>query len=90
MMIRLKEIREDKDLKQIDIANYLNVTQAQYCRYELGVNTIPIDKLNKLADFFQTSTDYLLYRTDERKPYPISIMKNAKKVEFNSKEHIHS
>ncbi len=71
---RLKEIREDKDYSQLKIANLLKVTQPQYSRYELGVNIIPIEKLNILADFYNTSIDYLLYRTDERKPYPPSIM----------------
>ena len=72
---RLKEIREDKDLSQIEIAKFLKVTQPQYSRYELGVNEIPLSKLVKLADFYNTSTDYLLYRTDERKPYKKSIIK---------------
>ncbi len=71
---RLKEIREDKDLSQLELANLLKVTQPQYSRYELGVNTIPLEKLYQLADFYNTSLDYLLYRTDERKPYPKSIM----------------
>lgn len=82
---RLKEIREDRDFKQIEIAELLKVTQAQYCRYELGINTLPIDKLNKLANFYNTSTDYLLYRTDERKPYSKSIMNNSNETE---KEHM--
>ncbi len=68
-IIRLKEIREDRDYKQSDIAAYLKVTQAQYCRYELGVNTIPIEKLDKLATLYNTSIDYLVDRTDVRKPY---------------------
>ena len=87
-MLRLKEIREDRDLKQIDIANVLNVTQAQYCRYELGVNTLPLDKLNILADYYKTSTDYLLYRTEERKPYPKSIMRDYKDFSQNKKERV--
>lgn len=69
---RIKEIREDRDYKQFDIAKFLNVTQAQYSRYEMGINTIPIEKINKLADFYNTSVDYLLYRTDEKKSYPKS------------------
>lgn len=67
---RLKEIREDKDYKQIDIAKYLKVTQAQYSRYEMGINTIPIEKLASLVKFYDTSIDYLVGLTDERKPYP--------------------
>ena len=68
-IIRIREIREDKNYKQCDIANYLKVTQAQYCRYELGINTIPIEKLDKLATLYNTSIDYLVGRTDISKPY---------------------
>lgn len=73
-IMRIKEIREDRDYKQIDIAKYLKVTQAQYSRYELGINLIPIDKLDMLANFYNTSIDYLLCRTDEKKPYSKSII----------------
>ena len=72
---RLKEIREDKDLYQIDIAKVLNITQSQYSLYENGIRLIPVDKLVKLAKYYNTSTDYLLGLTDERKPYPESIIK---------------
>lgn len=72
---RLKEIREDKDLTQKEVAKMIHVTQQQYNKYELGINSIPVEKLNRLANFYNTSTDYLLYRTDERKPYPQSIIK---------------
>ncbi len=72
---RLKEIREDNDYRQIDLANYLKITQAQYSRYEQGINAIPLEKLVSLAKFYQTSTDFLLSLTDERKPYPKSILK---------------
>ena len=66
---RLKDLREDKDLTQNDIAKILNTTQQQYSKYEIGIRLIPIDKLNKLADFYKTSTDYILGRTNIRKPY---------------------
>ena len=75
---RLKEIREDKDYKQIDIAKVLKVTQAQYSRYEIGVNIIPLEKICLLADFYDTSVDYLIGRTDEKKPYKKSIMIDKK------------
>ena len=67
---RRKEIREDKDLLQKDVAKYLRITQVQYSRYETGLRLIPIDKLAKLAAFYNTSIDYLLSLTDERKAYP--------------------
>ena len=72
---RLKEIREDRDLLQKDVAKILNMTQVQYSRYETGIRLIPIDKLDILADFYGVSVDYLICRTDERKPYKKSIMK---------------
>ena len=72
---RLKEIRQDKDLYQKDIAQILNTSQKQYSLYETGIRLIPIDKLVTLAKYYNTSTDYLLGLTDERKPYPISIIK---------------
>lgn len=67
---RLKEIREDKDLFQKNIAELIKVSQQQYNKYELGINSIPIEKLNILANFYNTSIDYLVGRTNERKPYP--------------------
>lgn len=75
---RLKEIREDNDYKQIDLAKLLKVTQAQYSRYELGVNIIPIEKLVILAKFYNTSIDYLVGITDERKAYSKSIIEKNK------------
>lgn len=76
---RLKEIREDKDLYQKNIAELINVSQQQYNKYELGINSIPIEKLNILANFYNTSIDYLVGRTNERKPYPKSIMNEKNK-----------
>ena len=72
---RLKEIREDRSLTQSDIAKILKTTQQQYSKYELGIQIIPLEKINILADFYNTSIDYLVGRTDIRKPYPESILK---------------
>ncbi len=72
---RLKEIREDRDLRQEDIAKVLNTTQQYYSDYELGVRVIPLERVSKLADFYGTSIDYLVGKTDVRKPYPKSLMK---------------
>ncbi len=72
---RLKDIREDRDLMQNDIAKLLNTTQQQYSKYELGIQSIPVERLNILADFYGVSVDYLIGRTDVRKPYPKSILK---------------
>lgn len=73
-MNRLRELREDKDLFQKDIAKKLNMSQTGYSQYETETNDIPTDILKKLADFYDTSIDYLLYRTDNRTPYPKSIL----------------
>lgn len=73
-MNRLKDLREDRDLLQKDIAQILNMSQAGYSKYEVGTNDIPTDILKKLASYYDTSIDYLLCLTDERKPYPKSIL----------------
>lgn len=69
-MIRLKDLREDKDLYQKDIAKKLNISQTNYSKYELEKINIPIDTLKKLALYFNTSTDYILGLTDDPLPYP--------------------
>ena len=66
----LRALREDQDLKQRQMAEFLSVHQTTYSDYELGNIDIPLDSLCQLADYFNTSTDYLLGRTDEKKPYP--------------------
>ena len=66
---RLKEIREDRDLLQKDLAKLLKITQVQYSRYETGIRLIPIDKLDILATFYNTSVDYLIGRTNIKEPY---------------------
>lgn len=67
---RLKDLREDKDLYQKQIANILKTTQQVYSEYELGIRLMPIDKLNILADFYETSVDYIIGRTNIKEPYP--------------------
>lgn len=68
--MRLKNIREDKDITQAEIANLLNCKQNTYQQYEAGKRQIPLEALIKLAKFYDTSIDYLLEITDEIKPYP--------------------
>lgn len=68
-MLRIRDIREDKDLTQKQLAQVLDCTQQTYSRYESGEITIDIHNLIKLANFYNTSTDYLLGLTDETKPY---------------------
>lgn len=66
---RLYDLREDNDLKQRELAALLNCSQVYYSYYELGRREIPLALLMKLADFYKTSVDYLLYRTDNPAPY---------------------
>ena len=66
MYRRIKELREDKDLIQKDVAHMLGMSQTGYSKYETGERDIPTDILIKLADFYDTSVDYLLGRTNER------------------------
>lgn len=60
----LKGIREDKDIKQKDIAKHLNVSQNTYSQYETGVISLTAEVLIKIADFYNVSIDYLLDRTN--------------------------
>lgn len=60
----LRDIREDRDMKQKDIAKYLNVSQNTYSQYETGVISLTAEVLIQLADYYQVSIDYLLDRTD--------------------------
>ena len=64
--MRLRDLREDNDLKQIQIAKLLNIKQNTYSQYESGKREIPISSLWKLADFYETSIDYLVGRTDKK------------------------
>ena len=65
---RLKDLREDHDLSQRQIADYLGMKQPQYSRYECGYRDIPTDVLIKLARLYKTSTDYILGLTNQSKP----------------------
>ena len=77
-MNRLKEIREDKDLTQTEVAKILNMSQTGYSKYEVETNDIPTEVLKKLARFYNTSIDYLLYMTDNRSPYEKSLVEKEK------------
>ena len=69
-MNRLKDLREDKDLTQTEIAKIFNIDQSNYSKLELEKIEIPIKLLKKLSEFYNTSTDYILGLTNEIKPYP--------------------
>lgn len=61
---RLKDLREDRDLMQKEIASVLGIQQTVYSRYERGFQTIPVEHILKLADYYNVSTDYIFERTD--------------------------
>lgn len=67
---RIRNLREDHDLTQTDIASYLHISQRTYSRYENDERSIPIETLIKLAAYYSTSVDYLVNYTDVKKPYP--------------------
>lgn len=65
---RIRDLREDNDMTQQQVAEYLKMKQPQYSRYEKGYRDIPSDILIALADLYNTTTDYILERTDNSKP----------------------
>lgn len=70
MYQRIRDLRNDKDMSQKDIADVLGMSQTGYSKYETGENDIPTRVLITLADFYGVSVDYLLGRTDVKKSYP--------------------
>ena len=78
---RIRDLREDADFTQAQIASYLNMSQTGYSKYETGENDIPTAVWKALADFYQVSVDYLMRRTDVREPYPSVAKKLLKRCE---------
>lgn len=70
MYRRIRDLREDRDLKQSDLARLLNCTQACYSNYENGKRDIPSEVIRFLAGFYNVSIDYLLDMTNVKEPYP--------------------
>ena len=68
--MRLKELREDLDIPQRVIAEYLGIRQNTYSQYENGQRQLPLEMLVKLSEYFNVSADYILGITDVKKPYP--------------------
>lgn len=68
--LRLRDLREDHDMTLQDVAKVLGTTLQYYQKYESRVRPIPVERLEIIADFYGTSTDYILGRTLVRKPYP--------------------
>ncbi|MGO5094529.1 helix-turn-helix domain-containing protein [Agathobaculum sp. LCP25S3_E8] len=69
MKLRIKDMREDRDLSQETVAQALHIPRATYCNYEAGRRNIPNDVLCSLADFYNVSLDYLLGRSDDGTPF---------------------
>lgn len=67
--MRIKELREDNDLTQKEVAEYLRIKQNTYSQYETGQRQLPLNVLVELAKLYKTSTDYILGITQEKKPY---------------------
>lgn len=65
---RIKDVREDRDLKQAEVAKVLNMKQQQYSNYERGYRNLPIEHLITLCEYYNLSADYLLGLTDEPRP----------------------
>ena len=70
--MRIRDMREDRDLTKKQLADHLHIRQNTYSQYETGQRQLPLDVLIALARYYKTSADYLLGLTDERKPYPDS------------------
>lgn len=68
--MRLRELREDQDLTQQAVADYLHIRQNTYSQYKTGQRQLPLELLAALALYYHTSTDYILELTDQREPYP--------------------
>lgn len=67
---RIRDLREDRDLNQTQVARMLNMSQTGYSKYETGTNDLPTGVLIALAEFYGTSIDYLLGQTDDPRRYP--------------------
>lgn len=67
--MRIKDLREDSDLTQSEVAKYLNIKQNTYSQYENGQRQLPLECLILLAKLYKTTTDYILGLTDKRNPY---------------------
>lgn len=83
---RIRNLRENSNLTQSTLATYLNVSQRTYSRYENAERMIPPAILSLLADYYHTSVDYLIERTDEKQPYPKS--KNKGDYHYDSSSYL--
>ena len=70
MKLRIRDLREDRDMKQKEVAAYLMCDQSLYSKYEREERPLPLELACKLADLYHVSIDYLVCRTNEKQPYP--------------------
>jgi len=70
MRLRIRDLREDRDLKQKEISDYLMCDQSLYSKYERLERPLPLELADKLADYYGVSVDYLIGRTNRKEPYP--------------------
>ena len=70
MQLRIRDLREDNDLSQKQIADFLMCDQSLYSKYERGERPLPLEYADKLADYYGVSVDYLICRTSHKQPYP--------------------
>lgn len=70
MYPRIRDLREDKDISQANLAQILGMSQTGYSKYETGENDVPTNILIKLAHYHETSVDYILGLTNQKRPYP--------------------
>ncbi|MBR6967951.1 MAG: helix-turn-helix transcriptional regulator [Ruminococcus sp.] len=71
MFVRIRNLREDSDKTQREVSDYLFCDQSLYSKYERGLRDVPVSIIIKLAEFYGTSTDYILGLTDEKSKYPV-------------------
>lgn len=83
---RIKELREDRDITQREVAEYLQVAQNTYCNYENGVREIPIELLIRLSRFYEVNVEYLLGLTDQAAMLPPSKNFLSRHIERNKKK----
>lgn len=83
MYRHIRDLREDKDLKQRQLAAYLGCSQRSYSDYERGITSIPVNILIELSKFYGTSVDYLLDLTDDKEPYPKNFEKQERPLQTN-------
>ena len=87
MRLRIRDMREDNDLTQRQIADYLMCDQSLYSKYERGERDVPLFVIVKLAQLYNTSTDYLVGLTDEKKPYQRSDLFSDYSTEVQATKH---